>query len=81
MVRLSLAAVAAVAALSACGDGAQVTPAAAERLQAARPVVPTPTPARPNAAARRRGVTVAAVPSRFGRVVADRRGQAVYLFR
>lgn len=76
---LSLATVAAVA-FSACGDGAQVTPAAAERLQSAQPAAPTPTPARPNATARKRGVTVAAVSSRFGRVVADTSGQAFYLF-
>lgn len=66
MKRLSrtIAAFAAVAALSGCG-GATVTPSGTGRTQTATHVP---------------GLTVTAVSSRYGTVLADRRGQAFYLF-
>jgi predicted lipoprotein with Yx(FWY)xxD motif len=76
---LSLAAVVALAALSACGDDAEVTPAAAERPRP-HTVAPTPKPARAERPPRPRGIRVRTVSSQFGRVVADRRGQAFYFF-
>jgi predicted lipoprotein with Yx(FWY)xxD motif len=79
LIRLSLrlATVAVAAMLCACGDGAQETPASPE---AAQTVTATPTPAPPKASARKRGITVRTVASQFGRVVADGRGQAFYVF-
>jgi len=74
--RIGLSTVAAIILLSGCGDGAQGTPAAADGSRVAS--TPSSAPARP--AAHQRGITVTTVSSRFGRVLADRRGQAFYLF-
>ena len=77
---LSLAALAATALLCACGDDAQVAPAPADRTQASQQVTPSPTPVRRTATETRRGITVKIVSSPYGRIVADGRGQAFYLF-
>jgi predicted lipoprotein with Yx(FWY)xxD motif len=68
-----LAVVAALVALG-CGDGdadgAPAEPAAERVEQAAEPAVAAP----------RKGAVVKVVDSQFGRVIADRRGEAFYLF-
>ncbi len=68
-----------VLAAAGCGDdGDGAAPADAMAKAPAAPVVRTPmTAPRP---APRRGTTIRVVDSQFGRILAARRGQAVYLF-
>jgi len=78
---LSLPALAAAALLCACGsDAGDVRTAAPDRKTAAQQLTPSAEPARARVKPRRRGITVKAVSSDYGRIVADRRGQAFYVF-
>lgn len=78
----------AAAVLAGCGGGARDTAVAAPAPQVveqetAKPEMPaagSPAPAPKQAAAARRGRTIKAVRSQFGRILADGRGQAVYVF-
>ena len=71
MVRLTL--LAAVSALVAvgCGDDA---------ADGAAPPAKSPAPAAPTNAPAKKGAVVKVVDSQFGRVIADKRGEAFYLF-
>jgi predicted lipoprotein with Yx(FWY)xxD motif len=71
---------AAIALLCACGDEAPVAPAPADRAPTSEQVTPSPTPVLQTATEARRGITVKTVSSAYGRIVADRHGQAFYLF-
>jgi predicted lipoprotein with Yx(FWY)xxD motif len=77
--RLALMALGAAAALAAgCGDDQASGSGSGQRAPAEKP-----TQASRNgqdAAPARRGATVKVVDSQFGRILADRRGQALYLF-
>jgi predicted lipoprotein with Yx(FWY)xxD motif len=70
--RLTLACLAAAAALVSCGDDGEMSQATA--------AASGETPAAPEATPARKGAVVRVVSSQFGRVVADRRGEALYLF-
>ena len=70
---LILVAIAVLAAGCGCGGGAEARSDRPAKLAATEPEKPV------NAAAPR-GKTVKVVSSQFGRVLADRRGQALYLF-
>lgn len=70
-VLLTVASAAAV--LIVCGGGGREAPGAASAAV-------TRTAPAPRAAAARRGTMIKAVSSEFGTILADRRGQAVYVF-
>ncbi len=71
MFRLTLACLAVAAVLASCGDDGDTSEAAAASSEAAAP---------PKAMPARKGAIVRVVDSQFGRVVADRKGEALYLF-
>ena len=83
MTRLSLVlAVATGAALAGCGGGSTHrastgSPAAASNHA---PASSAPTGAKPDAAAAGAGAVITVRPSEYGRILMDRRGQALYLF-
>ena len=88
MIRLTLAALAAAAFLASCGDDdssagqgpAEPTQAAVkDDNEAAAPQEEKAAPAEP-AAKPKKGSIVRAVDSQFGRVIADKTGEALYLF-
>jgi predicted lipoprotein with Yx(FWY)xxD motif len=71
--------------LAGCGGDERDAAEAASPLKAARAAVTqarttVAAPASKQTSAARRGATIKAVSSQFGRILADRRGQAVYVF-
>ena len=73
MFRLILACLAAAAVLASCGDDGETS-------QATTGEPSEVTAAPPKAKPARKGAIVRVVDSQFGRVVADRQGEALYLF-
>ena len=78
MFRLTLACLAAAAVLASCGDDGETSEAAAG--EPIPNVASDEESAPPKAKPARKGAIVRVVDSQFGRVVADRQGEALYLF-
>jgi predicted lipoprotein with Yx(FWY)xxD motif len=79
MIRVAVIALGAAAALAAgCGD--DQASGSGERAPAEKPMQTQDAMNRQEAVAARKGATVNVVDSQFGRILADRRGQALYLF-